>query len=270
VTVRVPYGAGGREGGGLPRNAASPAATRKSSNRRPCCRQVATTVSSRSANRLPASLSDPKLPLRHSTAGRRARSAPLLVGSTPSARAKVHSAGHHFLNCRHSAAAFLSGLSCPRRSSRPSRAWSGTSQRSNSGRANSPARKRSGSQGALRPPSPLSTVRDGFSSYGSSPGHLNEGLQMALDLLPFPACGGSVNPLLQPPYRLLLRGPVAPGPPGWVRRIGPFSEQSHRLTSPMLRALPGISAPPSQPGFCGIMGVTPVPGEPVDLNWYRF
>src|SRR6266566_3208140 len=60
---------------------------------------------------------------------------------------------------------------------------------------------------------------------------------MALDLLPFPAFGGSVNPLLQPPYRLLLRGPVATGPQRWVRRIGPFSKQSHRLTSPMLRAL---------------------------------
>ena len=48
---------------------------------------------------------------------------------------------------------------------------------------------------------------------------------MALDLLPFPAFGGSVNPLLQPPYRLLLRGPVATGPQGWGRRIGPFSEQ---------------------------------------------
>ena len=81
------------------------------------------------------------------------------------------------------------------------------------------------------------TVRDNLSSYGSSPGHLNEGLQLALDLLPFPAFGGSVNPLLQPPYRLLLRGPGAPGPQGGVRRIGPFSEQSHRLTSPMLRAL---------------------------------
>ena len=60
---------------------------------------------------------------------------------------------------------------------------------------------------------------------------------MALDLLPFPAFGGSVNPLVQPPYRLLLRGPGAPGPQRWGRRIGPFSEESHRLTSPMLRAL---------------------------------
>src|SRR5918992_159377 len=60
---------------------------------------------------------------------------------------------------------------------------------------------------------------------------------MALGLLPFPAFGGSVNPLLQPPYRLLLHGPGAPGPQGWDRRIGPFSELSHRLTSPMLPAL---------------------------------
>ncbi len=43
-----------------------------------------------SPNRLPAWLSQPKLPLRYSTAGRRARSASLLVGSTPSTRAKVH------------------------------------------------------------------------------------------------------------------------------------------------------------------------------------
>src|SRR2546427_12431762 len=60
---------------------------------------------------------------------------------------------------------------------------------------------------------------------------------MALDLLPFLVFGGSVNPSLQPPYRLLRRGPGAPGPQRWVRRIGPFSKQSHRLTSPMLRAL---------------------------------
>ena len=54
------------------------------------------TVNNRSANRQPAPLSEPKLPLRHKTAGRRARSDTLLVGSTPSTRAKVHSAGHHF------------------------------------------------------------------------------------------------------------------------------------------------------------------------------
>src|SRR5438067_12306777 len=46
------------------------------------------------------------------------------------------------------------------------------SRRCNSSRPNSPAQKRSGSRGALRPPSPLRTVRDNLSSYGSSPGHL--------------------------------------------------------------------------------------------------
>jgi hypothetical protein len=60
-----------------------------------CCRHDATTVNSRSANRLPVSLSEPKLPLRHSTAGRKARSDTLLVGSTPSTRAKVQRADHH-------------------------------------------------------------------------------------------------------------------------------------------------------------------------------
>src|SRR5204862_4661956 len=115
---------------------------------------------------------------------------------------------HHFLSSRHKAAALRSGFSCPQRSSRPTRARSGISRRRNSGRSNSPARKRSGSQEALRPPSPLRTVRDNLLSYGSSLGHLNEGFQMALDLLPFLVFDGSVNPLLQPPYRLRLRGPI--------------------------------------------------------------
>src|SRR3954467_7994999 len=113
VTVQLPRGAESREGGGLLRNAASPAATRNSNTGRPCWRHDATTVNSRSAKRLPAWLSEPKLPLRHSTAGRRARSDTLLVGSTPSSRAKVHSAGHHWLSSRHSAAALGSGCSCP-------------------------------------------------------------------------------------------------------------------------------------------------------------
>src|SRR5207248_11312819 len=53
----APSGAGSSDGGGRPRNAASPAATRTSSSHRPYYRHVATTVSSHSANRLPASLS---------------------------------------------------------------------------------------------------------------------------------------------------------------------------------------------------------------------
>src|SRR4051812_37930668 len=141
VRIEPAYGAGSREGGALRRTAASPAATKNANNGRPCCRQVATTVRSCSANRLPASLLEPILPLRHSTAGRRARSATLLVGSTPSTRAKIHSARHHLLSSRHSAAAFRSGFSCPRRNSRPSRAWSGISRRRNSFRLNSLARK---------------------------------------------------------------------------------------------------------------------------------
>src|SRR5262249_28366101 len=44
----------------------------------------ATTVNSRSANRLPASLSQPKLALRHSTAGRRAPT--LVTGLHPASR----------------------------------------------------------------------------------------------------------------------------------------------------------------------------------------
>src|SRR5215213_5333457 len=105
VTIQPPHGTGSREGGGLPRSAASSTATRKSTSDRPCCRQVAATASDRSAKRLPPSLSDPKLPLRHNTAGRKARSATLLVGSTPSTRAQVHSAGHHFVSSRHNPAA---------------------------------------------------------------------------------------------------------------------------------------------------------------------
>src|SRR5919199_1665542 len=112
-SVQSPWPAGSSDGGELPRSAASTAAAKKSNSGCPCCRQVATTVNNRSANRLPASLSDPKLPLRQSTAGRRARSARLLVGSTPSTREKVHRAGHHLLSSRHKPAALPSALSCP-------------------------------------------------------------------------------------------------------------------------------------------------------------
>src|SRR5438067_4904193 len=63
VSVHSPDRAGKSDGGGLPRNAASPAATRNANSGRPCWRQDATIVSSRSANRLPASLAEPKLPL---------------------------------------------------------------------------------------------------------------------------------------------------------------------------------------------------------------
>src|SRR6266851_9038136 len=85
------------DGGGPPHNAAFTAQTRNSSIDRSCWRHDAAAVNSLAAKRLPASLSDPKLPLRHSTAGRNARSDTLLVGSTPSTRAKVHSAANHFV-----------------------------------------------------------------------------------------------------------------------------------------------------------------------------
>src|SRR5205823_14381476 len=104
VSVQPPWPAGISDGGELARSAVSPAATRNANSGRPCCLQDATTVSTRSANRLPASLSAPKLPLRHSTAGRKARSAPLLVGSSPSTCANVHIAGHHFSCFRTNAA----------------------------------------------------------------------------------------------------------------------------------------------------------------------
>jgi hypothetical protein len=55
VIVQPRADTGSSDGGGTPRKVASPAATRKSSSGRPCCRQLATTASSRSvANLLPA------------------------------------------------------------------------------------------------------------------------------------------------------------------------------------------------------------------------
>jgi hypothetical protein len=110
VTVRAPCGAGSRDGGGMPRTAASPAITRKSGSRRSYWRQQAPTVSTRATNRLPSSLSEPERPLRHSAAGRSVRSDTLPVGSTPSTRANVPSAAHHVLSSRQSPAALESGL----------------------------------------------------------------------------------------------------------------------------------------------------------------
>jgi len=51
---------------------------------------VATTLSSRSVKRLPASLSDPKLPLGHRTAGRRARCDPWVGSPTMSSSETIH------------------------------------------------------------------------------------------------------------------------------------------------------------------------------------
>jgi len=57
VSVHTP--AGTSDGAAVPVRAAWTASTRNPSTSRPCCRQVATTVWTRSTNRLPASLSVP-------------------------------------------------------------------------------------------------------------------------------------------------------------------------------------------------------------------
>jgi hypothetical protein len=63
---------------------------RNSRTFRPCWRQVATTLSTRSTNRLPHSLAVPPLVFLHKTAWRSVRSAALFVGSIPRTRRKVH------------------------------------------------------------------------------------------------------------------------------------------------------------------------------------
>jgi len=69
--------------GGLPDRAASPAATRESTRCRPCWLRVAATVNSRSANRVPAPLSPPKLLFRHSTGILRSRASGSGISSLP-------------------------------------------------------------------------------------------------------------------------------------------------------------------------------------------
>jgi hypothetical protein len=70
-------GVDSRDGGGLIREPASFAAIRKARRCHHGCRQSASAVSSRSANRLLAAPADPKLPLPHSMAVRKARFAML-------------------------------------------------------------------------------------------------------------------------------------------------------------------------------------------------
>ena len=66
-----------------------------------CWCSVDTTVSMLSTNREPAALCVPKRPLRHNTPGRIARSAALVVGSTPATCTKVHNAWRRFRMSRH-------------------------------------------------------------------------------------------------------------------------------------------------------------------------
>ena len=77
---------------GLPRVWAVSSSVRKSNGERCCWRQVAAAESARSANRSPSSLRVPCESFRWITGVRSARSAGLLVGSTPGWVAKVQSA----------------------------------------------------------------------------------------------------------------------------------------------------------------------------------
>jgi hypothetical protein len=76
-------------GGGVRPRAARAHPVRESGTPRPCCRQVATTVSTRSTNRLPPAESVPERVSRQQTAWRSGRSAALSCGSTPESRLEL-------------------------------------------------------------------------------------------------------------------------------------------------------------------------------------
>ena len=63
-----------------------------------------------SDDKLPASLCEPKLFLRHKTAGRSARSAALLVGSMPGVVTNAQNAGSTFNSCRQVRTVFAQGV----------------------------------------------------------------------------------------------------------------------------------------------------------------
>ena len=105
---------GSRLGARLPSSRVRQHAVRNSRTFRFCCRHVATTLSTRSTNRLPAGLSVPPLLFRHNTPWRNVRSGPLLVGSTPSTQTKVHMADSCFSSLRQVPAVFLHEHSAPR------------------------------------------------------------------------------------------------------------------------------------------------------------
>ncbi len=91
---------GSREGGKVPSRDALTASVMNSKTLRFWERRLVTTVSIRATKTLPASLWEPKLVRRHSTAGRIALSAALLVGSNPSTVRNSHRAGSSFSNWR--------------------------------------------------------------------------------------------------------------------------------------------------------------------------
>ena len=77
---------------GFPSRWAETAVVRQVSKRLSCWRQVALAVRIVATQVVPASLSAPKQPVRRRPAGRTARSAAVLVGSTPSTVTNVHRA----------------------------------------------------------------------------------------------------------------------------------------------------------------------------------
>src|SRR3954470_9611778 len=93
-------------------------ALRQSNTFLPCRRHVCTTVSTRSTNRLPCGLSVPPLVLRHNTPCRSARSALLLVGSTPSTATNVHSHCSWASSSLHVPSVLPQPYVCPRRNRR--------------------------------------------------------------------------------------------------------------------------------------------------------
>jgi hypothetical protein len=90
------------------------ASVRYASRSRCYWRQVAATVKIRSTKMFPLVLSAPKQPLRHKTAGRKACSAALLVGSIPSTITNVHNAGSSFLTSLQNARTIHDGSVVPR------------------------------------------------------------------------------------------------------------------------------------------------------------
>jgi hypothetical protein len=108
------WGAQTRTGAGAPRQAACIASAKNPNSSRPCWAQVARTLSIRSTKRQPSSLREPKLPFRHNTACRSARSAVLLVGSSPSRREKANKLSHCPNSLRLKCAIFGCGSPNPR------------------------------------------------------------------------------------------------------------------------------------------------------------
>src|SRR5262249_982019 len=134
--------AGRRDGAASPCRAASWAAVRSSSTLRFWCFNVATTVIILSTKREPASLWVPKLPLRHCTPGRIARSALFCVGSTPATCTKVHNAWRRFRISWHVPSVLATPHWLPASNSRSTSRRRGVIEERNGERANLPSRTR--------------------------------------------------------------------------------------------------------------------------------